>query len=131
MAPRFSARVPKLSYGGATITGMAYDEELADRVRELLAERADVTYQRMFGGLGCMVGGNMAVAIRGQGGLLVRVDPAAHGALLAEPGADTMVMRGKAMKGWMTVTPEVCAADEALATWVARGVAYAESLPPK
>ena len=110
---------------------MAYDEELAGRVRELMAGESGVSETKMFGGLGLMVNGNMAVAVRGQGGLLVRVDPAESEELLDEPGASLMEMRGRAMAGWVTVERDAVEDGEALARWVARGVGYAKSLPPK
>ena len=110
---------------------MAYDEELAGRVRELMAGESSVSETKMFGGLGLMISGNMAVAVRGQGGLLVRVDPSESKALLAEPGAALMEMRGRSMAGWVTVEAGAVEDGEALARWVARGVGYAKSLPPK
>jgi TfoX/Sxy family transcriptional regulator of competence genes len=109
---------------------MAYDEELADRVRELVAGE-DIVEKKMFGGLAFLLRGNMSVAASGQGGLLVRVDPAATGDLLAEPGAEEFDMGGRGpMKGWLRVNPDVLD-DETLGAWVSRGVAYARSLPPK
>ncbi|MEU4421766.1 TfoX/Sxy family protein [Actinoplanes sp. NPDC024001] len=110
---------------------MAYDEKLATRVRELAGDRPDMTQVRMFGGLAWLINGNMAVVVRGKGGLLVRVDPADHDDLLAEDGADTMVMRGRPMRGWLTVTAPACDDPATLATWVHRGVDYAATLPPK
>ena len=110
---------------------MAYDEHLADRIRELLAGDADVTEQRMFGGLAFLVGGNMAVAASGQGGLMVRVDPEETEALVAEPHARPFEMRGREMAGWLRVDTEGVRAKAELEPWVARGVAYARSLPPK
>jgi TfoX/Sxy family transcriptional regulator of competence genes len=110
---------------------MAYDEELADRIRALLADEPAVTEQRMFGGLGFMVGGNMAVAASGQGGLLVRVDPDETDALVAQPHASRMEMRGREMNGWLRVDAEGARSQDALAAWVQRGVSYARSLPPK
>jgi TfoX/Sxy family transcriptional regulator of competence genes len=110
---------------------MAHDEELAKRIRELLGDRDDLTEVRMFGGLAWLVNGNMAVVARGKGGLLVRVDPAEHDDLLAEDGTATMVMRGRPMRGWMTVEPQACATAEQLTPWVRRGLAYALTLPPK
>jgi TfoX/Sxy family transcriptional regulator of competence genes len=107
---------------------MAYDEELAERVRELLEGEAGLTEKKMFGGLGFMVGGNMAVAASGQGGLLVRVDPSSS---YDESGVEPMVMRGREMTGWLRVATEVVGTKKQLATWVRRGVAYARSLPPK
>jgi TfoX/Sxy family transcriptional regulator of competence genes len=108
---------------------MAYDEKLAERVRALLADEP-VEEKRMFGGLAMLVGGNMAVAVRGKGGLLVRMDPEAKD-VLAEPGAKLMRMRGRAMRGWITVTPDACAKPADLKRWVKRGVSYAKQLPPK
>jgi TfoX/Sxy family transcriptional regulator of competence genes len=110
---------------------MAYDEELADRIRALLGNRPDLTEQKMFGGLAFLIGGNMAIAASGQGGILVRVDPEESDELVATTPAEPMEMRGRQMAGWLRVdTPEV-AADAELASWVERGAAYAASLPPK
>ena len=110
---------------------MAYDEDLANRIRELLGDEPGVTEQRMFGGLAFLVGGNMAVAASGQGGLMVRVDPEQTDALVAKPGAARMVMRGREMDGWLRVGAEAVRTKRGLAPWVARGLAYARSLPPK
>jgi TfoX/Sxy family transcriptional regulator of competence genes len=110
---------------------VAYDEDLAHRIRDLLAGDPDVTEQRMFGGLAFLVGGNMAVAASGQGGLMVRVDPAQTDDLLDESHAEPFVMRGRAMQGWLRVDTAGVSAAEQLEPWVARGVAYARSLPPK
>ena len=108
---------------------MAYDEELADRVRDLVAG-PDVTEQRMFGGLAFLVHGNMAVAASGHGGLLVRVDPDDPDAAAAD-GAEPMVMRGRVMRGWLRVDGDAVRGESELETWVGRGVGYARSLPPK
>lgn len=110
---------------------MAYDEALADEVRVLFSDRRDVTERRMFGGLAWLVRGNMAVAVRGAGGLMVRVGPDRHEAMAAEPGAEAMVMRGKPMRGWIWVTPRACATQEELATWVRRGLEFSLTLPAK
>jgi TfoX/Sxy family transcriptional regulator of competence genes len=110
---------------------MAFDEELADRVRECLEQVPDVSEKRMFGGLAFMVGGNMAVAASGQGGLLLRCDPAGTDSLVATDGVDRMVMRGRAMDGWLRVEGPVVADDEGLRHWVELGVSYAGSLPAK
>jgi hypothetical protein len=110
---------------------MAYDEELADRIRAEVAGEKNLTEQKMFGGLAFLVGGHMAVAASGRGGLMLRCDPDEAEALLAEPGAHEFEMRGKAMRGWLRVDATTVADDEALATWVARGTAYARGLPPK
>ena len=110
---------------------VAYDEELAARIRDLVADEAGLTEKKMFGGLGFMVGGNMAVAASGQGGLLVRVDPEESSALIESTPAYNMVMRGRPMDGWLRVDADDVATEPALAEWVARGVGYARSLPPK
>jgi TfoX/Sxy family transcriptional regulator of competence genes len=110
---------------------VGYDEDLANRVRELIAGDADVTEKRMFGGLAFLVGGSMSVAASGQGGLLVRVDPEDTAALLAAPHARPFEMRGRAMQGWLRVDPEGVRTKRELERWVRRGVAYARSLPAK
>jgi TfoX/Sxy family transcriptional regulator of competence genes len=110
---------------------MAYDEDLANRIRELVAGEAGVTEKRMFGGLAFLVGGNMAVAASGQGGLMVRADPEESEALVAEPHASPMVMRGREMAGWLRVEEEGVRTMGELERWVRRGVAYARSLPAK
>jgi len=110
---------------------VAYDEELANRIRELIAGDADVTEKRMFGGLAFLVGGNMSVAASGQGGLMVRVDPAQTDALVTKPHAGRFEMRGRAMQGWLRVDAEGVRTKRELEPWVRRGVAYARSLPPK
>lgn len=110
---------------------MAYDEDLANRIRELLADEQGVVEQRMFGGLAFLIGGNMSVAARGQGGLMVRVDPEQTEALIAKPGAERMVMRGREMKGWLRVDAEAVRTKRQLEPWVNRGAAYARSLPAK
>ena len=110
---------------------MAYDEELADRIRELLSDERGVTEQRMFGGLAFLVRGHMAVAASGQGGVLVRVDPEESDKLLATTGAEAMEMRGRSMRGWLRVAADDVRTKRQLTTWVRRGVGYARSLPPK
>lgn len=110
---------------------MAYDEELADRLRAAVSGQAGVTEQKMFGGLAFMIRGNMAVAAGGRGGLLLRVAPEQTETLAARTHADRFVMRGRAMTGWLRIEPEGIASDEHLAAWVAHGIAYAGSLPPK
>lgn len=102
---------------------MAYDEEVAGRIRALVP---DATEKTMFGGLAFLVGGNMAVAASGRGGLLVRVDPETSDELVATTAAEPMEMGGRTMKGWLRVP-----AGEDLEAWVERGVAYARTLPPK
>jgi TfoX/Sxy family transcriptional regulator of competence genes len=110
---------------------VAYDEHLADRIRELIAGDPDITETRMFGGLAFLVGGNMSVAASGQGGLIVRVDPKESDALVAKPHARPFVMRGRAMQGWLRVEAEGVRTKRRLEPWVKRGVAYARSLPAK
>ena len=110
---------------------MAYDEELADRIRELVGSESDLTEKKMFGGLAFLIGGNMAVAASGQGGVLVRVDPEQSDALLATTNARLMEMRGRQMRGWLRVDPEHVRTKRQLAKWVELGTAYARSLPAK
>jgi hypothetical protein len=110
---------------------VAYDEDLAGRIRELTAGEPDLSEKKMFGGLAFLIGGNMAVAASGQGGLMVRVDPEQTDALVDEPHAEPFVMRGRAMPGWLRVQTEGVLTDGGLEPWVRRGVAYARSLPPK
>jgi TfoX/Sxy family transcriptional regulator of competence genes len=110
---------------------VAYDEELADRLRELLAGESDLTEKKMFGGLAFLIGGNMAVAASGQGGVLVRVDPAQSDTLVATTNARLMEMRGRAMQGWLRVDPEDLRTKRQLTKWVELGTTYARSLRPK
>jgi TfoX/Sxy family transcriptional regulator of competence genes len=110
---------------------MAYDEDLANLIRECLAGEAGVTEKSMFGGLAFLIGGNMAVAASGQGGILVRVDPETSDRLLATTKAKPMVMRGRAMDGWLRVDADDLREKRQLARWVERGVTYARSLPAK
>jgi len=110
---------------------MAYDEELADRVRELVASESGLSEKKMFGGLAFLIGGNMAVAASGQGGLMVRVDPDRSDTLLATTNARLFEMRGRQMPGWMRVDLPDVRTNEQLAKWVGLGVTYARSLPAK
>jgi hypothetical protein len=114
-----------------TIGAMVYDEELADRIRNLLGDDRDLTEKKMFGGLAFLIGGNMAVAASGQGGLLVRVDPAESDSLVATTNAGFMEMRGRQMQGWLRVGAEDLGSDSELGQWVERGATYARSLPAK
>ncbi len=110
---------------------VAYDEELAARLRQLLADEPDVTEMKMFGGLAFLVGGNIAVAASGQGGVLVRVEPSSSVALLKRTNAQPMVMRGREMPGWLQVDSADVRTKRQLLGWVERGVDYARSLPSK
>jgi TfoX/Sxy family transcriptional regulator of competence genes len=110
---------------------VAYDEALAHRIRELLSSERDLTEKKMFGGLAFLIGGNMAVAASGQGGVLVRVDPAQSDTLVATTNARLMEMRGRPMQGWLRVDPDDVRAKRELAKWVKIGATYARSLPAK
>ena len=110
---------------------MAYDEDLANRIRELLGGEADVEEQRMFGGLAFLAGGNMAVAVSGQGGLMVRVEPAETDRLVEQAGVRPFEMRGRPLDGWVRVDAGAVGAEADLAAWVQRGLAYARALPRK
>jgi TfoX/Sxy family transcriptional regulator of competence genes len=110
---------------------VAYDEDLANRIRELIAADEAVSERRMFGGLAFLIGGNMAVSASGRGGLLVRVDPADTEALLSQRFAHPFVMRGRAMDGWLHVEAEGVRSQPELEAWVTRSVTYARSLPAK
>ena len=114
-----------------TIAAMAYDEELADRIRELVVGESGVTEKKMFGGLAFLIGGNMAVAASGHGGVMVRVDPAESDRLVDTTSARIVEMRGRQMKGWLRVAPEHLRTKRQLAKWVELGTAYARSLPAK
>ncbi len=113
------------------IRRVAYDEDLVNRIRELIAGEAAVTEQRMFGGLAFMLAGRLAIAVSGRGGLMVRVDPEATDDFLAKPHASPFEMRGRPVDGWLRVAAEGVRTKRQLEPWVRRGVAYARSLPPK
>lgn len=110
---------------------MAFEEELAGRIRGLVADEAGVSERRMFGGLAFLVNGHLAIAASGEGGVLVRVDPATNDELVATTMAEMAVMRGRPLAGWLRVSGPELAAEAELARWVDRGVGYARSLPPK
>jgi hypothetical protein len=110
---------------------MAYDEDLANRIRELLAAERNLDEKRMFGGLAFLVNGNMSVAVSGQGGLLVRVPPDDTGKLLERDHVSAMVMAGRETRGWLRVSAEGVKTKRQLQSWVTRGVGYARTLPPK
>jgi hypothetical protein len=110
---------------------MAYDEALAGRIRALVSREAGLTEMKMFGGLAFLINGNLAVSASGQGGLMLRVDPADSADLVAGSPARLAEMRGRAMPGWLRVDAADIEGDGALAEWVARGVGFARSLPAK
>jgi TfoX/Sxy family transcriptional regulator of competence genes len=110
---------------------VAYDEDLANRIRELVSAESGVTEKKMFGGLAFLVNGNMAVSASGQGGLLLHIDPNATDALLKKPHAQPFEMRGRVMDGWLRVEADGVKTKRQLERWVARGVDYAKSLPGK
>ena len=110
---------------------MAYDEDLASRIRELLAGDSDVREMRMFGGLAFLVGGHMAIAASRNGGVMVRADPAVSEHLMATTPARPVEMRGRAMPGWLRVLGDSVRTRAELAEWVELGIAYARSLPPR
>jgi TfoX N-terminal domain len=111
---------------------MAYDEELADRLRALLDELGEsCAEKRMFGGLAFMLAGNLCVAASSRGGLLARTDPAEAATTLALPHAEPMRMRGGEMPGWILVDPAGLGGDDELRAWVERAVAFTRTLPPK
>ncbi len=109
---------------------MAYDEDLAGRVRKQLAAEPAVTEKAMFGGLAFLLHGNMAVGLSGRE-LMVRVGPLASDDALARPYTRPFDMTGRPMKGWILVAPEGIAGERDLAAWVAGGVEFARSLPAK
>jgi TfoX/Sxy family transcriptional regulator of competence genes len=113
------------------IAFVAYDEELADRIRDLLGGEDGLAEKKMFGGLAFLVQGNMAVAASGQGGVLVRVDPAQSESLVAKTDARPMEMRGRHMQGWLRVDTDDVRTKRQLAKWVRLGTTYARSLPAK
>jgi TfoX/Sxy family transcriptional regulator of competence genes len=110
---------------------MAYDEELAERVREILDNRPYVTEKKMFGGLAWLAHGNMAAAAIGEGSAMVRVPKDEYEDLLKEPGAAPMIMKGSEMRGWIRLDPATCASEDALRPWIERGLEYALTLPKK
>jgi TfoX/Sxy family transcriptional regulator of competence genes len=110
---------------------MAYDEELASRIRALIAEEPGLTEQRMFGGLAFLINGNMSVAASGQGGMMLRVDPDESEGLTESSNAVAVVMRGRELRGWLRVESQDVRDDDELARWVELGVSFARSLPAK
>jgi TfoX/Sxy family transcriptional regulator of competence genes len=110
---------------------VAYDEDLANRIRELAQGEKALSEKKMFGGLAFLVGGNMAIAASGEGGVLVRVDPHETDKLVSTSKAQIAVMQGRPMDGWLRVAPEHLRTKPQLAKWVTIGCTYARSLPPK
>lgn len=110
---------------------MAYDEDLAGRIRELIAGQPGVTEKKMFGGLAFLINGNLSVSASGRGGLLLRVDPEQSDELLGRAHAHPFEMRGRSMQGWLRIEPEGVKTKRQLERWVAHGVSYARSLPSK
>ncbi|MGZ6779884.1 MAG: TfoX/Sxy family protein [Mycobacterium sp.] len=110
---------------------MAYDEDLADRIRELLGAHQGVEEKRMFGGLAFLINGNMTVAVSGRGGLMVRVPPDDTETLLARRHVEPMVMAGRETRGWLRVSVDGVKTKRQLQSWVGRGVEHATSLPPE
>lgn len=110
---------------------MAYDDELATRIREAVQGEPGLTEKRMFGGLAFLMHGNMAASASGKGGLLLRIDPAETESLVHQPHVQRFEMRGRPMDGWLRVDPEALETDDELRRWVSHGVAYARSLPQK
>ncbi len=110
---------------------MAYDEELANRIRTIVQGEPDLSEKRMFGGLAFLANGNMAVAASSQGGLLLRVDPALTASMVDQEHVRRFEMRGREMDGWLRVDGELLGSDDGLRRWVDHGLTYARSLPPK
>jgi TfoX N-terminal domain len=110
---------------------VAYDEELAQRIRALVAGEAGMTEKKMFGGLAFLIRGHMAISASGQGGVLVHVHPERTGDLVATTAATVAVMQGREMPGWLRVSADDCATDSDLSPWVEIGIGHARSLPPK
>jgi TfoX/Sxy family transcriptional regulator of competence genes len=110
---------------------MAYDEDLANRIREIVSTQSCVTEKKMFGGLAFLINGNMSVSASGKGGLLLHVDPGESDQLLAKPHAHPFEMRGRVMQGWLRVDADGVKTKRQLERWVSRGVDYARSLPAK
>jgi TfoX/Sxy family transcriptional regulator of competence genes len=113
------------------IRPMAYDEDLAGRIRELMGAQESLMEKKMFGGLAFLISGNMAIAASGEGGVLVRIDPQEADKLVSTSKAQVAVMRGRRMEGWLRVASEHLRTRSQLAKWVALGTTYARSLPAK
>ncbi len=131
MTSRRVAGSIRVSAPRAILSAMAYDEELATRIRDVVQEERGLTEKQMFGGLAFLINGNMAVSASSKGGLLLRVDPAQTETLVGEPDVRRFEMRGREMDGWLRVDAKAVETDDALRSWVSHGVAYARSLAPK
>ncbi len=125
--------MPRPAFVGAArnTPTMAYDEALADSIREQVQRERGLTEKKMFGGLAFLLNGNMAVSASGSGGLLLRVDPAESEVLVTRPAATRFEMRGREMDGWLRIDTEALTSEDELAEWIAIGVTYAKSLPKK
>jgi hypothetical protein len=110
---------------------MAFDEVLAQRIRDLIGPDPELTEKKMFGGLAFLIRGHMAISASGQGGVLVHVDPERSDELTATTAATVAVMQGREMPGWLRVAADDVATDDGLSPWVETGLGYARSLPPK
>ena len=110
---------------------MAYDESLAERIRELTVDEPPLTEKKMFGGLGFMLDGNMAVTASSRGGLMVRINPDDGDRFTAKPGVELMEMKGRRMKGWLHIDAAQLTSDETLSEWLSVGLDFAATLPPK
>lgn len=115
----------------STIRPVAYDEQLAERLREVLDSEASLSEKRMFGGRAFLINGNMAITASDQGGILVRVDPATSDDLVDSSKAERAIMRGRPLDGWLRVASDHLRTKRQLARWAALGAAFAHSLPPK
>ena len=110
---------------------VAYDEDLANRIRDIVQDEPGLTEKRMFGGLAFLINGNMAVSASGQGGMLLRIDPVDAPTLIERPEANRVEMRGREMDGWLRIDSSGLTTKRQLESWVARGVSYARLLPSK
>jgi TfoX/Sxy family transcriptional regulator of competence genes len=120
-----------MSVVGVSLPVMAYDEDLANRIRELVAAEHGVEEKPMFGGLAFLINGNMSVAASGRGGLMVRVPPDDTAKLVAREHAEPMIMAGRETRGWLRVSEDGVKTKRQLQSWVERGLQYAKSLPRK
>ena len=125
------ARLAAAGPAVGTISAMAYEQELAGRIRQLIGSDPELTEKKMFGGLAFLIRGHMAISASGQGGVLVHADPGQSAGLVATTRATTAVMQGREMPGWLRVSPEDLASDDDLSRWVDIGIEHARSLPPK